>query len=92
MSKHLEQRIRELELAVETLKATIENDVVISNYNIAGVSPTDAELDSAFGDAAGGALYNGFIGLLDDNGGGSVVILCIVVNDSWWYESLTLAT
>jgi len=62
--------------------------VVIANDNVTN-PPTDAELDTAFGDAA--TLPNGFVGLLDDNGAGSVVWFCAIVNDRWWYEQLTVA-
>ena len=52
--------------------------------------PTDAELDTAFGQPS--ALGDGFIGLLDDNGAGTTVWLCQVINSAWWYEGLTKAT
>lgn len=52
--------------------------------------PTDAELDTAFGQPSG--LGDGFTGLLDDNGAGTTVWLCYVINNAWWYEQLTKAT
>ena len=83
-----ERRIAELERKVSSLMSG-ETGTTISNYNIAGAAPTDAELDAAFGDAAD--LYNGFMGIVDDNGGTTAVYLCIVVNDAWFYELLTKA-
>lgn len=53
-------------------------------------TPTDAELDSAFGTPA--TLGNGFIGLLDDNGADANVFLCMTNGTSWWFTALTKAT
>lgn len=83
----MEMRIKQLELMVSALMSS-ENGITISNNNVS-TTPTDAELDTAFGDAAG--LYNGFIGLLNDNSLGISVYLCVVVDNEWWYESLTKA-
>jgi hypothetical protein len=60
----------------------------ISTANVSS-PPTDAQLDSAFGDAA--TLPNGFVGIVDDNGAGTAVWLCVVANNNWWYEALTVA-
>ncbi len=65
------------------LKAPTSTDNVAS-------PPTDAELDTAFGEPA--LLGDGFFGLLDDNGAGTTVWLCYVINLAWWYEQLTKAT
>ena len=51
--------------------------------------PTDAELDTAFGQP--GTLGDGFIGILDDNDAGTTVWLCVAMNSLWWYEQLTKA-
>ena len=63
-------------------KAVVATDDVSS-------PPTDAELDTAFGDSA--TLGAGFTGLLDDNDAGTAVWLCYVVAGAWWYEALTKA-
>ena len=63
-------------------KAVVAKDDVSS-------PPTDAELDTAFGDPA--TLGAGFTGLLDDNNAGTAVWLCYVVAGAWWYEALTKA-
>ncbi len=60
-----------------------------STDNVAS-PPTDAELDTAFGQPA--VLGDGFFGLLDDNDAGTTVWLCYVINLAWWYEQLTKAT
>lgn len=78
----------ELERKVNELTAS-ESGLPVAKDDVSN-PPTDAELDTAFGSAAD--LYNGFIGLVDDNGAGTTVWLCTVVNDSWFYEQLTLAT
>ena len=52
--------------------------------------PTDAELDTAFGQP--GTLGDGFVGVLDDAGAGTTVWLCVAMNSAWWYEELTKAT
>lgn len=87
MTGNLDARVRELERLVSVLLAR-DSGIVISTDNVTN-PPTDAELDTAFGDAA--TLYNGFVGLVDDNGAGTVVWLCCIVNNAWWYEQLTKA-
>jgi len=88
MTIELDRRLRIVERQLEQLLAR-DSGIVISNANVSA-TPTDAELDSAFGDAT--ILYNGFIGLIDDAGAGTTVWLCAIVNNKWWYEQLTLAT
>lgn len=52
-------------------------------------TPTDAELDSAFGTPA--VLGDGFVAVLDDNGAGSNAHICAVINGAWWYAAMTKA-
>lgn len=61
----------------------------ISNANIAGLVPTDAELDSAFDTPAN--LPEGFTALVNDNGAGTLVFLVVALDGAWFYEQLTLA-
>lgn len=61
----------------------------ISNVNIAGVVPTDAELDSAFDTPAN--LPEGFAALVNDAGAGTTVWLVVALDGAWFYEALTLA-
>ena len=53
------------------------------------VSPTDAELDTAFGTPA--TLGRGFIGTLDDASLENAVYLCITTDNSWWVLSMVKA-
>jgi len=52
--------------------------------------PTDAQLDSAFGEPA--TVGEGFIGLIDDNNAATTAWLCVSLGGSWWTEGLTKAT
>lgn len=52
--------------------------------------PTDAELDSAFGQPAD--VGAGFVAILDDAGGGANVYLVASDGAGWWYAALTQAT
>lgn len=51
--------------------------------------PTDAELDSAFGEPA--TLGTGFVGLLDDNNAGTNAYACFAIGTNWWTVALTKA-
>ncbi len=74
---------------VERLQHRRRGSLPISNDNVSN-PPTDAQLDSAFGDAA--TLPNGFAALVNDAGGaGTGVWFVTVVNDAWYYEQLTQA-
>ena len=83
----LDKQVIELERLVNSLMSA-ERGIPISNDSISK-PPTDAELDTAFGNAA--TLFNGFSGLIDDGGAGNTVYACFVVNNSWWHVSLTKA-
>ena len=52
-------------------------------------TPTDAELDSAFGTPA--TVGSGFIGVLDDAGAGAAYYICISDGSNWWYTAMTKA-
>lgn len=60
----------------------------ISTDNV--TTPTDAEIDTAFGTPA--TVGAGFIGIIDDAGAGTAVYLCVSDGTNWWFESLTKAT
>ncbi len=60
----------------------------VSTANTAN-PPTDAELDSAFGQPA--TLGTGFIGLLDDNNAGTNAYACFAIGSNWWTVALTKA-
>ena len=62
---------------------------VVSSDDVSN-PPTDAELDTAFGQPSD--VMDGFIGVLDDNGAGTTMWLCVAVNGAWWFEQLTKAT
>lgn len=51
--------------------------------------PTDAELDTAFGQPA--TLGEGFVGIVDDNNAQTKVWLAVTGGSTWWYEELTKA-
>jgi len=51
--------------------------------------PTDAELDTAFGDATG--LEDGYIGILDDNAAATDSYVCWVMSGSWFHSKGTKA-
>lgn len=61
----------------------------VATDNIAGSTPTDAELDSAFGAPA--TVGAGFTAVLDDNGAGTAVFLCVSDGANWWYQAMTKA-
>lgn len=60
----------------------------ISTANV--TTPTDAELDSAFGTPA--TVGRGFMAFVDDNAAGTAGILVISDGANWWYLSMTKAT
>ena len=68
-------------------------DNTVSNYSVANVTnpPTDAELDSAFGDPT--VLGPHFIGILDDNDAGTNVYMCTTTGTAgeWFYTLMTKA-
>lgn len=72
--------------ALEALEFPDRLSVVTDNVSN---PPTDAELDTAFGQPA--ALGEGYGGIVDDNGAGANVWLCYVAGTAWWYEALTRA-
>jgi len=53
-------------------------------------TPTDAELDSAFGTPA--AVGAGFHAIVDDNDANTTVFAVYSNGTSWWYVALTKAT
>lgn len=86
----LMRRLAELERRLELLESQeTGNHVPISTANVSS-PPTDAQLDTAFGQPAN--LGEGFVALVDDNGANTAVWLVGVSGASWWYEALTLAT
>lgn len=58
---------------------------------VAGAVPTDAELDTAFGDPS--TLPSGFIGMIDDNDAGTTCVLCWTTGTAgeWFFVSGTKA-
>lgn len=52
-------------------------------------TPTDAELDAAFGTPA--TVGSGFMALVDDNGAGTSVYLVASDGTNWWYHAMTKA-
>jgi hypothetical protein len=63
---------------------------VLFKISIANVSnpPTDAELDSIFGNPV---LIGNFVGIVNDNGSNIDVWLCVSTGLNWFYENLTKA-
>lgn len=81
--------------------APVESDFALSrtllhgrghNYSDDNVTnpPTDAELDTAFGEPAD--VGAGFVGVLDDAGAGANVWLVASDGANWWYVAMTQAT
>jgi hypothetical protein len=62
--------------------------VEVDETNVSA-TPTDAELDAAFGAPA--TVGAGFLCLLDDAGGDAAVYLVGTNGTSWWYVALTKA-
>lgn len=60
---------------------------IVSEDNI--TTPTDAELDAAFGTPA--QLGSGFIGIIDDNSDETASVICWTLNGSWFYAAGTKA-
>lgn len=89
MNEEILRRLSQLEERLERLERLETPAVVYRSGGTAG-TPTDANLDSIFGDA--GDLPNGFIGILHATiAGGNRRWLCVVSN-GWWLEELTQAT
>ena len=84
MDLELVRKIQELERRLDNLQLP-EVGIKVVGDNVSS-PPTDGELDTAFG-----TVYDGFVGLVDDNAGGTTVWLCAFVNSKWWYEQLTAA-
>jgi hypothetical protein len=80
--------------------APVETDFALSRVLLSGRShnysddnvttPTDAELDTAFGTPA--TVGAGFVGVLDDAGAGANVWLVASDGTNWWYVAMTQAT
>lgn len=66
-------------------------DYLILNVSTASVSnpPTNAELDTAFGDAAD--LPDGFTAIVNSGGGGLLYWLVSTVGNAWLYEQWSIA-
>lgn len=64
--------------------------VLITTSDADVTTPTDAELDSAFGTPV--TVGDGFMAVLDDNGAGTNVWIVVAKNSKWWYAPLTEAT
>ena len=54
-----------------------------SSADVTAIAPTDAELDSAFGQPS--ALGSGFVGVINDAGAGIVGILCWTDGTNWFH-------
>lgn len=67
--------------------AGIRTEQAVTNVN--DTTPTDAELDTAFGVAAN--LGRGFIGTVDDNDGDTNGFLCWTSDASWYFVKGTKA-
>ena len=85
------EEIQELRRRVEDLESIGSFRIKLSDADVSN-PPTDAELDSALGDAGAGSVPDGFVGIVDDAGAGTTLWLCVVKNSAWWYEGLTKAT
>ena len=64
------------------------NSAPVSTADVSN-PPTDAELDSAFGEPAD--LLDPYIAIVDDAGAGTTVWLVVATNGGWFYELLTQA-
>jgi len=62
----------------------------VSQDNVTGATPSDAEIETAFGTAA--ACGRGFIGIINDNGSGAALTIVASDGTNWWYKGLTKAT
>ena len=78
----LESRMRRMEMRPDRTR------LWVSKANVSN-PPTDAELDSAFGQPA--AVGHGLIALVNDNNADSKVYLVAAINSHWWYVELTEA-
>ena len=78
----MERRIQQLEMA------EMPSGVQLSTANVSA-TPTNAELDSAFGQPA--TLGRRFIGIVDDAGGGTTYWLCMTDETNWLIEQLAVA-
>lgn len=65
-----------------------QTGVKVSTANV--TTPTDAELDSAFGQPAD--VGTGFVGIINDNAGGTNEYLCWSDGTNWFFVSGTKAT
>lgn len=64
---------------------------IVATDNISTAStPTDAELDTAFGTPA--TVGSGFVGILDDNDAGTDVHICFTDGSAWFFVQGTLAS
>lgn len=57
--------------------------------NVHDTTPTDAQLDTAFGTPA--TLGRGFIGTIDDASGETNFYLCVTTDNSWFWVKMTKA-
>lgn len=73
-------RVTKLERTLARFLAQTERGIVRRADNVSN-PPTDAELNTAFGNAAD--LPEGFVGIVDDSGAGIAVWLCIQSNNDW---------
>jgi len=67
------------------------DDPPYPRYSNANVSnpPTDAELDTIYGDAANAP--HGFLGVVNDNGADTNVYLVMKIDGVWFYWAATVA-
>lgn len=83
------REIDALKRRVERLEAVEVEAYARPSGNNVSNPPTDAQLDTAFGQPAD--LRWGFMGLVDDNDADATVWLVATNGTSWWYEQLTKA-
>ena len=80
--------VKDLQTRVSLLEG-VEQGIRYSESNVSD-PPTDAQLDSAFGTPAN--LYNGFIGIVNDNGDATAWWICVAGDSVWAYVAkLTVA-
>ena len=79
--------IPQSETRVLNWKAGLRTKQSVDNVNDA--TPTDAELDSAFGTPA--SLGRGFIGTVDDADADARMFLCVTSDAGWYFTLMTKA-
>lgn len=87
--ENLQARVKSLEKTVNRLqRLETAGGGPVSEANVSN-PPTDAQLDAAFGAAAG--ISEGMIKFVDDNGAATAVYLAVPLNGAWWIFTGTKA-